>query len=131
MKRRDDPPSGTAKYGDMLTTVRLKNSGDAPINIGFTTALFVNDRQVGSFITSNGLQPGETAVGTIEWKAETLPTAPYYRLAVYADVSGAINLANRENANFNTVYIVKGALETDGWSERETWTVAEKPYLNC
>ena len=38
-------------------------------------------------------------------------------------------MANRENANFNTVYTVKGALEIDAWSERETYTVAEKPVF--
>ena len=47
-----DPPSNMAEFGDMLTTtVRLKNNGEAPISNGFTTGLFVNGRQVGSFTT--------------------------------------------------------------------------------
>lgn len=126
-----DPPSGTAQFGDTLfSTVRLKNNGEAPINLGFKTALFVNDKQVGSFTTPTGLKQGDTATGTISWKGDVLPTDPYYRLAVFADVDGAISVANRVYASFNTVYQVKGALQIDAWSERETYTVAEKPAFN-
>ena len=126
-----DSPSGSAKFGDTLTTtIYLKNNGDAPVSQGFKTALFVNDKQVGTFTTPNGLEQGAETSGTITWKADMLPTDPYYRLSVFADVTGAISVANRVYANFNTIYKVKGILETDAWSERETYTVAEKPVFN-
>ncbi|MGI6358055.1 MAG: CARDB domain-containing protein [Bacillota bacterium] len=126
-----DPPSGVAGFGEELnSTVVVRNTGIAPVEQSFDTALFVNDKQVGYFTVPAGLAPGSEAMGTITWKADLLPTHPYYRLSAFADIRGAVPLTNRDYASFRTTYQVRGCLEIDAWVERETYTVAEAPVFN-
>ncbi len=124
------PESGLVKYGDtVITKVKLKNNGVETISESFTTALYVNNKLVGSFNTSNILVSGASTIGTIEWKADLLPTSPAYKLDVYADVYNQLYVADRSKTKASVDLKVGRGLIVNYDTLNEAYTINEKPVL--
>jgi len=124
------PQSGEAKFGDnIITKVKLRNNGLEAISQPFTTALYVNNKLVGSFETSSVLAPGGTTTGSIEWKADILPTSPDYKLDVYADVYNQLYIMDRNNAKASVNYKVGREYIVNYDELNEVYTTSEKPLI--
>jgi len=124
------PQSGEIKYGDkVITRIKLKNNGLESITKPFTTALYVNNKLVGSFETTSILAPGGTTEGSIEWNADILPTSPDYKLDIYADVYNQLNIMDRNNAKASVNYKVRREFIVSYDALKEVYTLSEKPLI--
>ncbi|NLB81504.1 MAG: hypothetical protein GX800_07840, partial [Clostridiaceae bacterium] len=97
------------KYNDgVKTNISVSNTGTRDIERPFDVALYVNNKKVGSAVM-NSLEVGGTAIASIEWIADILPTG-IYTLRAFADNENNIMLINREKATKAAVLEISEAL---------------------